>query len=178
MNQKTTQQIYPELPEWSKRDDLGGLVPSEVRQALRAYADATCEARAAAASKPQVKEARERRRWLSDSFNRGTQTLDEATVSARAMALALATPAQAAALVTPSDDGFMAAVNEMDGLYAAPLAITSAPERIWLDFGFNPCENDVHFSHLHDLTWSQNNATGDGIEYVRADLAAHNSLSL
>ena len=32
----------------------------------------------------------------------------------------LATPAQAAALVTPSDDGFMAAVNEMDGLYAAP----------------------------------------------------------
>ena len=33
---------------------------------------------------------------------------------------ALATPAQAAALVTPIDDGFMAAVNEMDGLYAAP----------------------------------------------------------
>ena len=97
MNQKTTQQIYPELPEWSKRDDLGGLVPSEVRQALRAYADETCEARAAAASKPQVKEARERRRWLSDSFNRGAQTLDEATVSARAMALALATPVQAAA---------------------------------------------------------------------------------
>ena len=32
----------------------------------------------------------------------------------------LAAPAQAAALVTPSDDGFMAAVNEMDGLYAAP----------------------------------------------------------
>jgi hypothetical protein len=24
-----------ELPEWSKRDDLGGLVPSEIRQALR-----------------------------------------------------------------------------------------------------------------------------------------------
>ena len=59
-----------------------------------------------------------------------------------------------------------------------PLAITSAPERIWLDLGFNPCKDDVHFSHLHDLTWSQNNATGDGIEYVRADLAAHNSLSL
>ena len=88
------------------------------------------------------------------------------------MALALATPAQAAALVTPSDDGFMAAVNEMDGLYAAPLAITSAPERIWLDLGFNPYEEDAYFSNLHDLTWSQNNATGDGIEYVRADLAA------
>lgn len=34
-------------------------------------------------------EARERRRWLSDSFNRGTQTLDEATVSARAMAASM-----------------------------------------------------------------------------------------
>ena len=85
---------------------------------------------------------------------------------------ALATPAQVAALVSPSDDGFMSAVNEMDGLYAAPLAITSAPKRIWLNLGFNPCEDDVHFSRLHDLTWSQNNATGDGIEYVRADLAA------
>ena len=53
-----------------------------------------------------------------------------------------------------------------------PLAITSAPERIWLDLGFNPCEEDAHFSNLHDLTWSQDNATGDGIEYVRADLAA------
>ena len=31
---------YPELPEWSKRDDLGGLVPSQLRQALRAYVDA------------------------------------------------------------------------------------------------------------------------------------------
>lgn len=31
---------YPDLPEWSKRDDLGGLVPSEVRQALRKYVDA------------------------------------------------------------------------------------------------------------------------------------------
>ena len=53
-----------------------------------------------------------------------------------------------------------------------PLAITSAPERIWLDLGVNPCEEDAHFSNLHDLTWSQDNATGDGIEYVRADRAA------
>lgn len=53
-----------------------------------------------------------------------------------------------------------------------PLAITSAPERIWLDLGFNPYEEDAHFSNLHDLTWSQDNATGDGIEYVRADRAA------
>ena len=54
-----------------------------------------------------------------------------------------------------------------------PLAITSAPERIWLDLGFNPYEEDAHFSNLHDLTWSQNNATGDGIEYVRADLGSN-----
>jgi hypothetical protein len=32
---------------------------------------------------------RARRRWLSDSFNRGTQTVEEATVSARAMAESL-----------------------------------------------------------------------------------------
>lgn len=31
---------YPDLPEWSKRDDLGGLVPSEIRTELRSYADA------------------------------------------------------------------------------------------------------------------------------------------
>ncbi len=166
---------YPELPVplvLESGYDPGDEPDAYTADQMRAYADATCEARAAAASKPRGKEARERRRWLSDSFNRGTQTLDEATVSARAMALALATPTQAAALVSPSDDGFMSAVNEMDGLYAAPLAITSAPERIWLDLGFNPYEDDVHFSRLHDLTWSQNNATGDGIEYVRADLAA------
>lgn len=53
-----------------------------------------------------------------------------------------------------------------------PLAITSAPERIWLDLGFNPYGEDAHFSNLHGLTWSKSNATGDGIEYVRADLAA------
>lgn len=28
---------FPPLPEWSKRDDLGGLVPSEIRQSLRQY---------------------------------------------------------------------------------------------------------------------------------------------
>ena len=50
-----------------------------------------------------------------------------------------------------------------------PLAITSAPERIWLDLGVNPYEDDAHFSEFHDITWSQNNATGGGIEYVRAD---------
>mgnify|MGYP000844273893 CR=1 FL=1 len=31
---------YPPLPEWSKMDNLGGLVPSEIRRELRAYIDA------------------------------------------------------------------------------------------------------------------------------------------
>ena len=30
----------PPLPEWTKCDDLGGLVPSEVRVSVRAYGDA------------------------------------------------------------------------------------------------------------------------------------------
>ena len=34
-------------------------------------------------------EARVRRSWLSNSFNRGAQTLDEATESARSMAASL-----------------------------------------------------------------------------------------
>jgi hypothetical protein len=34
----------PPLPEWSKCDDLGGLVPSEIRTALREYARAAVEA--------------------------------------------------------------------------------------------------------------------------------------
>lgn len=31
---------YPALPAWAWRDDFGGLVPSEIRTALRAYLDA------------------------------------------------------------------------------------------------------------------------------------------
>lgn len=53
-----------------------------------------------------------------------------------------------------------------------PLAITSAPDRIFLDLGCNPYEEDAHFSEFHEVTWSQDNATGNGIEYVRADCAA------
>lgn len=37
----------PPLPEWSLRDDLGELVPSEIRVALRAYATAALSAQAA-----------------------------------------------------------------------------------------------------------------------------------
>jgi hypothetical protein len=49
-----------------------------------------------------------------------------------------------------------------------PLAISSAPEHIWLDLGFDPWEEDAHFSNLREVTWSEDNATGHGIKYVRA----------
>ena len=53
-----------------------------------------------------------------------------------------------------------------------PLAVASAPERIWLDLGFDPKETDADFSDLNTPTWSADNASGHGIEYVRADRAA------
>ena len=49
--------------------------------------------------------------------------------------------------------------------------VSTAPERIWLDLGFDPeVEDEVSFNDLFDATWSHDNATGNGIEYVRADL--------
>ena len=36
----TTKADLLPLPEWTKRDDLGGLVPSEVRVEMQAYARA------------------------------------------------------------------------------------------------------------------------------------------
>ncbi len=53
-----------------------------------------------------------------------------------------------------------------------PLAVTSSPATIWLDLGFDPGEEDAHFSNLVDVTWSEDNPTGHGIKYVRADLTA------
>jgi len=48
--------------------------------------------------------------------------------------------------------------------------VSTAPDRIWLDLGFDPQdEYEVVFHELHDVTWSQDNASGNGIEYVRAD---------
>ena len=48
--------------------------------------------------------------------------------------------------------------------------VSTAPDRIWLDLGFDPQdEYEVVFRELHDVTWSQDNASGNGIEYVRAD---------
>jgi hypothetical protein len=55
---------------------------------------------------------------------------------------------------------------------AEPVAkvVSTAPDRIWLDLGFDPQdEYEIIFHELHDVTWSQDNASGNGIEYVRAD---------
>ena len=50
--------------------------------------------------------------------------------------------------------------------------VSTAPERIWLDLGFDPeVEDEISFDDLFEATWSHDNATGNGIEYVRADLA-------
>jgi len=47
--------------------------------------------------------------------------------------------------------------------------VSTAPDRIWLDLGFDPQdETEVLFGELNDVTWSQDNASGYGIEYVRA----------
>lgn len=52
-----------------------------------------------------------------------------------------------------------------------PMIVKTAPERIWLDIGFDPSDEDeISFNELVDATWSQDNATGYGIEYVRADI--------
>ena len=48
------------------------------------------------------------------------------------------------------------------------LVVSTAPDRIWLDLGFDPQdEYEIIFHELHDVTWSQDNASGNGIEYVR-----------
>jgi hypothetical protein len=47
--------------------------------------------------------------------------------------------------------------------------VSTAPDRIWLDLGFDPQdEAEIIFDDLHDVTWSADNASGNGIEYVRA----------
>ena len=48
--------------------------------------------------------------------------------------------------------------------------VSTAPKRIWLDLGFDPSdESEISFHKLNDVTWSHDNATGYGVEYVRAD---------
>jgi hypothetical protein len=49
--------------------------------------------------------------------------------------------------------------------------ISTAPERIWLDLGFDPSnEDEISFNDLIEATWSHDNSTGFGIKYVRSDM--------
>lgn len=53
------------------------------------------------------------------------------------------------------------------------------PDHIWLDVGeasqfAEPLEK---FSDLQEVTWSEDNATGYGVKYVRVDLASQASLA-
>ena len=50
------------------------------------------------------------------------------------------------------------------------IVVSTAPNRIWLDLGFDPSDDDeVSFHELIDVTWSHDNASGYGVEYVRVD---------
>ena len=51
-----------------------------------------------------------------------------------------------------------------------PLAVRTAPKRIWLNLG-DDADGNWDFEDLEEVTWSANNATGYGIEYVRAALS-------
>jgi len=46
-----------------------------------------------------------------------------------------------------------------------------APDHIWLDLGDAP--DGVPFRELQEVTWSEDNASGKGIRYVRDGLASH-----
>jgi hypothetical protein len=54
---------YPPLPEWSKMDNLGGLVPSEIRRELCAYIDADRAMRAAQPAPAAQDDAKDAARW-------------------------------------------------------------------------------------------------------------------
>lgn len=51
--------------------------------------------------------------------------------------------------------------------------LDTAPERIWLDLGdeMHLIDPDTKFRDIGEVTWSHDNATGHGIEYVRASLS-------
>ncbi|PLC06358.1 hypothetical protein CY658_04815 [Variovorax sp. RO1] len=52
--------------------------------------------------------------------------------------------------------------------------IASAPDHIWLDLGENleSLSDDATFRDLREVTWSEDNASGWGIPYVRSDLTS------
>lgn len=55
-----------------------------------------------------------------------------------------------------------------------PLIASTSPERIWLDVGEEAATHhtETRFRDLHEVTWSEDNASGYGIEYVRANRAS------
>ena len=59
--------------------------------------------------------------------------------------------------------------EQSEAVAGLPLVIASAPEHIYLDLGelAHLIEPDTRFSDLADVTWSEDNATGHGIRYVR-----------
>lgn len=61
---------------------------------------------------------------------------------------------------------------------AAFNAVATAPDHIWLDIGDDPEMREWDFSKLEGVTWSEDNATGYGVRYIRADLAPPPAASL
>lgn len=62
---------------------------------------------------------------------------------------------------------------DVDGKKELPQVVKTAPKQIWLDLGFDypeEFEDELNFFKLADVTWSEDNATDCGIEYIRADL--------
>ena len=61
-------------------------------------------------------------------------------------------------------------MNEGPSIEHSLMVVSTAPDRIWLDLGFDPSDEDeVSFHELIDVTWSHDNASGYGVEYVRVD---------
>jgi radical SAM superfamily enzyme len=65
----------------------------------------------------------------------------------------------------PADSEWLKLFNEL-----IQEQMENVPEKIYLDLGFD-CPNDCDFNELSQVTWSQDNATGNGIEFTRSDIA-------
>ena len=46
----------------------------------------------------------------------------------------------------------------------------NTPKSIYLDLGYKPAPAE-DFNDLTDVTWSESNATGNGVKYIRGDVA-------
>lgn len=52
----------------------------------------------------------------------------------------------------------------------------NVPEIIYLDLGFGPSDI-VDFNECSDVTWSKDNATGNGVEFIRKDVAESETIA-